>query len=126
MLFDNMHHVNYMLFFLYSSYQRHKSMFIFFIILTIASFSSIQFIPSIPKQTKLEYHCSQTADLKFCPSSLDHCAVDLLLANKDKNNTGDYIFDVRSVWEMPFIGFKCHFLENAIYCIQSHDRIDLI
>lgn len=70
-------------------------MFIFFILLTIISFSSIQFISPIQKSTQLDFHCNDgTADLKFCPKSLDHCAVDLLIDSR--NSTKEYLFDVSS------------------------------
>lgn len=68
-----------------------------FILLTLASFSSIQFIPSIPKSTKLQYHCNAgIADLKFCSTSLDHCAADNLIGSRNDNATAkvDYKFDV--------------------------------
>lgn len=77
-------------------YQRHKSMFVFFIILTIGAFSSVQFIPPISKSTQLNYHCNDgMADLKYCPTSMDHCAADLLLTNSNQPATKDYTFDVR-------------------------------
>lgn len=70
-------------------------MFVFFIILTILAFSSIQFISPIPKTTQLDYHCNyNVADLQFCPTSLDHCAADLLLDNSNENDTKEYVFDV--------------------------------
>lgn len=72
-------------------------MFVFFILLTLGAFSSIQFIPSIPKNTKLQFNCNDAvADLKYCPSSLDHCAADSLLNSRDNNETAnrEYKFDV--------------------------------
>lgn len=78
-------------------YQRHKTMFVFFILLTLGAFSSIQFIPSIPKNTKLLFDCNDgVANLKYCPTSLDHCAADNLLNSQDRNETAnrDYKFDV--------------------------------
>lgn len=79
-------------------YQRHKLMFIIFIFLTIGAFSSVQFIPPISKSTKLDYHCNDgIADLKYCPSSMDHCAADLLMKNKEITTTKEYIFNVRFV-----------------------------
>lgn len=77
-------------------YQRHKSMFVFFIFLTIGAFASVQFIPPISKSTELDYHCNDgMADLKYCPTSIDHCAADLLLKNANQTATKDYTFDVR-------------------------------
>lgn len=70
-------------------------MFVFFIILTVVSFSTIQFISPIPKSTQIDYHCNYGATvLKFCPTSLDHCATDLFIENSLKNITSQYIFDV--------------------------------
>lgn len=70
-------------------------MFIIFIILTVVSFSSIQFISPIPKSIQLEYHCNDNvADIKYCPTNLDHCASDLFLKNSKINRTKEYTFDV--------------------------------
>lgn len=72
-------------------------MFVFFILITIISFSSIHFISPIPKSTKVDFHCNDgVADLKFCSKSLDHCASDFLIGNKDSNETAnkEYEFDV--------------------------------
>lgn len=104
------------------SYQRHKSMFIIFILLTVASFSSVRFISPIVKTTQLEYHCNDgISDLKFCPSSLDHCAADLFLQNSNKNATKEYTFDVshglvtfNSMYNFEFYqSNRCTFSYNA-------------
>lgn len=74
-------------------------MFMFFIILTAVSFFTIQFIPTIPKSTKIDFHCSGGSEvLKFCPSKMDHCAADLFIQKSNKNQSNEYTFDVSVVF----------------------------
>ncbi|XP_031631871.1 major facilitator superfamily domain-containing protein 6-A isoform X2 [Contarinia nasturtii] len=116
-------------------YQRHKLMFVIFIVIAIGAFSSIQFIPPIPKHTQIDYHCSYNeADLKFCPSSMDHCAADLFLQNSNKNITKVYTFDlkceVKEDWMWNHIckewdrDENCKRNENNIIHIKSQVKYD--
>ncbi|XP_055319817.1 major facilitator superfamily domain-containing protein 6 isoform X2 [Sitodiplosis mosellana] len=88
-------------------YQRHKLMFVIFIFLTVGAFTSVKFIPPILKSTKVDYHCNDgMADLKYCPTSIDHCAADLFINNINQTTTKEYTFDLRCevkedwMWEL--------------------------
>lgn len=70
-------------------------MFVIFIFLTVGAFTSIKFIEPISKSTRVDYHCNALAVVKYCPTSLDHCAADLFLSNENKTTVKEYTFDVR-------------------------------